>query len=443
MPALLCCAPAKSRLSIAAACLLPVRPRRCALAAFVRATFSATLLLASASTLMSILVSSRGDDLAHPLLSASTSMRLTLIFALFTVRRSVFRPQSLLLLLLLRSRQSFVAQPSREKSLPIIAISTMVSGLSTQNRTSLSNAYTLGVIRVRQPSPSPPPPPPPRQRVTKLETDIDINISHHDTDVDVRQRARSRSRPATRAQSRPRPRFYEEEENIHIDIDHNRVRIDEHASDTRRRAQSEVRRPAYDDEANYITSKIDSRGRMGEAFHGATKDWTIVDVPPGTERVQMDGVGGGGAEVTWQRYNGVRRAKFVPEREGTVVSSNSTSISDRDRGRDFDHHSHHDHELSVDVHIAGKGQGRERSRSRGPELVEEIRDRRISIRDGKQSSSKRDSDMWTEITKDLVIREAIEKRGYQYEETEFFFYVMSYLAYVSTHAFLGSYAIRC
>lgn len=319
----------------------------------------------------------------------------------------------------------------------------MVSELSTQNRTSLSNAYTLGVIRVRQPSPSPPPPPPPRQRVTKLETDIDINISHHDTDVDVRQRARSRSRPATRAQSRPRPRFYEEEENIHIDIDHNRVRIDEHASDTRRRAQSEVRRPAYDDEANYITSKIDSRGRMGEAFHGATKDWTIVDVPPGTERVQMDGVGGGGAEVTWQRYNGVRRAKFVPEREGTVVSSNSTSISDRDRGRDFDHHSHHDHELSVDVHIAGKGQGRERSRSRGPELVEEIRDRRISIRDGKQSSSKRDSDMWTEITKDLVIREAIEKRGYQYEETEFFFYVMSYLAYVSTHAFLGSYAIRC
>ena len=39
--------------------------------------------------------------------------------------------------------------------------------------------------------------------------------------------------------------------------------------------------------------------------------------------------------------------------------------------------------------------------------------------------------MWTEITKDLVIREAIEKLGYDFEETEFFFYVMTYLRYVS------------
>ncbi|KAH7037108.1 uncharacterized protein B0I36DRAFT_345272 [Microdochium trichocladiopsis] len=266
-----------------------------------------------------------------------------------------------------------------------------------------------GVIRVRQPSPSPPPRP---ARVTKHETDIDINISRHDTDVEIQKRARSRSRP--------RPRFYDDED-IHIDIDRNRIHIDEHSHETRRRALSEVRRPPYEDEANYITSKIDSRGRMGEAWHGATKDWTIVDVPPGTERVQMDGVGGGGAEVTWQRYNGVRRAKFIPERDGTVVSSNSII----ERGRDLDHHHHHDHELSVDVHI-NKNHSHERSRSRAPEVVEEIRDRRISIRDGK---SKKDSDMWTEITKDLVVREAIEKRGYAYEETEFFFYVMQYLAY--------------
>lgn len=289
-----------------------------------------------------------------------------------------------------------------------------------------------GVIRLRQPSPPPPAPTPRPPRVAERECEVDINISHRDTEIDIRDRARSRSRPPARAQSRaasrPRPRFLDDDD-IRIEIDNTRVHIDDrhlHAQqETRRRAQSEVRRPSYDDEANYITSKIDSRGRMGEAFHGATKDWTIVDVPPGTERVQMEGVGGGGAEVTWQRYNGVRRAKFVPEREGTVVSSSSASASDR--GRDYDHLGH-SHELSVEVHT-GKGRGRERSRSRG-EVVEEIRDRRISIRDASKAVRK-ESDMWTEITKDLVIREAIDKCGYTCEETEYFFYVMEYLAYVS------------
>lgn len=40
-------------------------------------------------------------------------------------------------------------------------------------------------------------------------------------------------------------------------------------------------------------------------------------------------------------------------------------------------------------------------------------------------------DMWTEVTKDLVVREAIDELGYDYEETEQFFYVMQYLKYVS------------
>jgi len=39
--------------------------------------------------------------------------------------------------------------------------------------------------------------------------------------------------------------------------------------------------------------------------------------------------------------------------------------------------------------------------------------------------------MWTEITKDLVIREAIDSMGYACEETDDFFYVMEYLRYVS------------
>ena len=39
-------------------------------------------------------------------------------------------------------------------------------------------------------------------------------------------------------------------------------------------------------------------------------------------------------------------------------------------------------------------------------------------------------DMWTEVTKDLVIREAIDSMGYSCEETDDFFYVMEYLRYV-------------
>lgn len=39
--------------------------------------------------------------------------------------------------------------------------------------------------------------------------------------------------------------------------------------------------------------------------------------------------------------------------------------------------------------------------------------------------------MWTEVTKDLVIREAVDAMGYEYEESDGFFYVMEYLKYVS------------
>ena len=39
--------------------------------------------------------------------------------------------------------------------------------------------------------------------------------------------------------------------------------------------------------------------------------------------------------------------------------------------------------------------------------------------------------MWTEITKDLVSEEAIKEVGYEFEDTEEFYYVMEYLRYVS------------
>jgi hypothetical protein len=136
------------------------------------------------------------------------------------------------------------------------------------------------------------------------------------------------------------------------------------------------------------------RAYAGEGRDGATRDWAIVDVPPGTERVRMDGAGGGSQEITWQRYNGVRRSKFITADE---VYDSGFGIPDRDRDRDP---------------------------SPAPPLI--------------SAPPSRPNDMWTEITKDLVVREAIEFMGYEYEETEFFYYVMDYLRYVGFPLFLLS-----
>ncbi|KAI0435684.1 hypothetical protein F4803DRAFT_557743 [Xylaria telfairii] len=277
-----------------------------------------------------------------------------------------------------------------------------------------------GMVRAKPPTPPPAPRRVPSRapsRARERETDIDIDISRNETDIDIRQRTRSRSRPRSQSRPRERPRpltrpSYDDDDLV---IVRNRDKLK--VTDTpRRRAHSAAPRPEWDDEAEYITSKIDSRGRMGEAYHGATKDWTIVDVPPGTERVKMDGVGGGGAEVTWQRYNGVRRSKFIPEREdspsSSLVPAPVLSEPPRESSRE---------RLSVQIYD---------SKRRDRELeVEEVRDRRISIRDGDRHQTRKRDGMWTEITKDLVNREAIDRLGYDYEETEWFFYVMQYLRY--------------
>ncbi|KAF2004015.1 hypothetical protein P154DRAFT_427371, partial [Amniculicola lignicola CBS 123094] len=125
-------------------------------------------------------------------------------------------------------------------------------------------------------------------------------------------------------------------------------------------------------EADYYNRIALERAFPGEAHNGATTDWSIVDVPPGTSRVRMDGIGGGAQEVTWQSYNGVRRSKFISG----------------------------DNEITTDF-------GRP-----GPEPVKS-----------------KPKDMWTEITKDLVLKDAIDAMGYECEETDQFFYVMDYLKY--------------
>ncbi|KAJ2892871.1 hypothetical protein MKZ38_009273 [Zalerion maritima] len=262
---------------------------------------------------------------------------------------------------------------------------------------------------------SPTPPPPPRR--VQHETDIDIDIDHrhgrhgrHHTDVDVdihhshsrsagRHRSQSRGPIRHRSMERRAPPHYHDDTEVDVRIDHDRYRFE---SDGRHRSHSAAPlrspSPSYSEEADYITSRIDSRGRMGEAYSGHTKDWTIVDVPPGTEKVRMNGVGGGSAEVEWSRYSGVRRSKFIAERgevEPTPRSSGSALVVADSAERERDH--------NVSVQIYDK-------HSHG-------REERVK------------SDMWTEITKDLVCKEAIERMGYEYEETEWFYYIMEYLKY--------------
>lgn len=185
-----------------------------------------------------------------------------------------------------------------------------------------------------------------------------------------------------------------------------------HSVSARSASQAPVRRryeDEYEDEiaaeADYYNSKIASRAYPGEAYNGATKDWALVDVPPGTERVRMDGVGGGRQEITWQRYNGERRGRFVS--------------GDRAYEAEF-----------------GNGYAPQPQLSPAPappepprEIKEEIRITK-SRKESQPPPRKRDR-MWTEVTKDLVIKEAIEEQGYEYEETDGHFYIIEYLRYVS------------
>ncbi|KAK1750226.1 hypothetical protein QBC47DRAFT_122285 [Echria macrotheca] len=258
-----------------------------------------------------------------------------------------------------------------------------------------------GVVQVRPPSP-----PPVRRKEKERDTEIDIYTSRKETDIDIRH-SHSRGRSPSRSRSRERvsrphhSRAWDDELILHSDTKHLHVDVEARRSHSRtRRAHSEapIYRDEYD-EGREITSRIDARGKMGEARNGITKDWTIVDVPPGTERVRMDGAGGGSAEVTWQKYSGVRRSRFIPDRDEKSIVSSSTSISER-----------------------------ETDSRRGSRLSVQIIDKSDKEVDGRRPSNQR-SEMWTEITKDLVIREAIEELGYEYEETEYFFYVMTYLRY--------------
>ncbi|GIZ45213.1 hypothetical protein CKM354_000839300 [Cercospora kikuchii] len=263
-----------------------------------------------------------------------------------------------------------------------------------------------GVERARSPTPPPPPPapappsPPPETKEENLEIEIrrkgTRNGKAYEEDIHIEKDNWEREDRAVECKRS-------------VSVDHKRSM----SVSTRRRSPSRDHR-RYDDEldeeAEYYNRKIASRAYPGEAWNGATRDWSLVDVPPGTERVRMDGVGGGAQEITWQRYNGERRGKFISG----------------DRVYESPYGNGYASPPPLPAPAPAPAPPREERR----DTKEEIRitmDRRTGG-DDRPRQKKRDK-MWTEVTKDLVIKEAIDEMGYEFEESDDHFYVMEYLKY--------------
>ncbi len=275
--------------------------------------------------------------------------------------------------------------------------------------------------------PSPPPPPRRTEQRTK-ETDIDIYTHGNHTDVDIRKKTtNTRSPPPARHEHYHDDSILYEQERDKLRVRDTRLDISRRRSMSarpvhRERSKSRVRLDIRgdDDEAEYYARKNSERAYIGEAYNGATKDWAIVDVPPGTERVRMDGVGGGSEEITWQKYNGVRRSKFIPERE-----RERDRVVEREVIRDEPRRE----SSGLEIEISSRRRTGGGSYEREYERIEETSNQQVGF--PRAPPKQRVGDLWTEITKDLVVREAIEEMGYDFEETEYFYYIIQYLRYVS------------
>ena len=270
------------------------------------------------------------------------------------------------------------------------------------------------MIQARPPSPQPMPRPRQQTRPREDETDIDISLGRNRTEVDVRR--------ITRSGSRGRSEYFH-------DDDLGYAPYERHRSSSMQIPMRGRPSAPRDDEAREITGKIDSRGRMGESWGGATRDWTIVDVPPGTERVRMDGKGGGSTDTTWSKYSGVRRTQFIPERDGALVPAAPAPAplppptSSRDRVSVSVQNRHTDIDIEKTT---------ERRLVRAPQPQQPL---------PPPITTKKE--VWTEITKDLVSREAIERLGYAYDESMWHYYIMDYLHFVSDVVFeLGNTGIE-
>lgn len=97
-------------------------------------------------------------------------------------------------------------------------------------------------------------------------------------------------------------------------------------------------------------------------------DWTLIDVPPGTRRITL--------EADERGFSGPDVSSATNMRMMGMESQSQSSFS----------------------------------RTKG-------------VRRSKGTST----ELWTEVTKDLITRDAIEEMGYPYEETDSFFYIFEYL----------------
>lgn len=273
---------------------------------------------------------------------------------------------------------------------PIINAPAIHQEVITHHR-HVDHGYELALAPIAPPArfrpPSPPTPPQEEERI-EIRRRGEKNGRAYDEDIII-DRNQSKSAPPIRDRQ---------------DDDSDRAALYPTPAPSRRPAPPERWRDPRDsrdiqEEAEYYNQRALERTYPGEGYHGSTADWAIVDVPPGTRRVRMDGAGGGAQEITWQRYNGVRRSKFMPD------------VSDEGYGSEVGR------PAPVPVPAPAPAPA--------PAAGGEIGRRYAGVKDPREG-------MWTEITKDLVVKEAITEAGYEFEETDDFFYVIAYLKYVSS-----------
>lgn len=132
----------------------------------------------------------------------------------------------------------------------------------------------------------------------------------------------------------------------------------------------------YDEDEELESYERNSRTRSGVNNHprDSTDEWSVVHAPSKEEGVEMSGA--------------LDVVEIAPK---DASLTDSTSEGDDDEGT-------------------------EESGRAGTHLSKENKDER-----------------WTEITKDLVVREAIERIGYEFEETRVSYYIFSYLEPVRLH----------
>jgi hypothetical protein len=109
------------------------------------------------------------------------------------------------------------------------------------------------------------------------------------------------------------------------------------------------------EEAEYYNKRALERAHSGEAHLGVLKDWSLVDLPPGTRLVTMQGAGGAVQKISWQKYNGCRRMEFILPQTNSSRKV-ETGRSDRTTGQDGSDCGDDDNPVAAQTHSGPKQQ---------------------------------------------------------------------------------------